>query len=643
MGNIFGREAETNPPPVELEPAIRVQRQPFYYEEAYEHALHRRDLPRIGPPRPCMLYARGTCTQGTACRSAHQSAETTRDQDFSESWLRELGGAWAKFGDGAAITNVSLPSDFSAIQIRNLPSTASVNSVKTLLSDIGITVSASDIRYQKPRDMPNGFAIVKVQDPTFAKTACARLHTCIDPPNLEVNSICVPIPPGFHFGQVDSRQVRCSWHRPNRTCYLYFSSKKTAAKSFFKFKNGAYKINGMKVTAQSLIAQESGQQNGRWKFELVGLSANIAEDDIVAAIPPIDQPLRIVVGDLSYDIDMQTDSILIKSMLYEIGELERWDVYDNPAARRIKAQAIFIEGSHAHVAASSLNEKELPFNNTGKLFVQLITSVKFKVSVRVYEAVKKTIDAQKPGWNRQFIRYSALPERGTNRILKLEGEDSQQVGQAKKTLEHIIAGTIMTIDGKNIWRSHLKISKDAYRKLQKIERDLKVVIIHDVRASNFRAFGPEDQFTQAAEALHKLLEDIKSGDHNDERTVPSTEEQRPETDCPVCFDQPEDALRIFCGHTYCSLCFFNIFSNFSYLKHLRASLRPLFLHSSVVIQLSSDIARRRIAIRFTEFVLLEKSLRCLPVLGASCQPVRLVTIRTRECLVRRTKATIRMI
>ncbi|KAF5672044.1 hypothetical protein FHETE_3916 [Fusarium heterosporum] len=598
MGNIFGREAEIGPPPVEPEPAIRVQRQPFYYDEAYENALNLPEIPRIEPPRPCMFYARGTCTKGTACRFSHARAtatpptrppqrpcryfirghckkaeacnfshdqtsaqelpETTGDQDFTESWLRQLGGAWAKFGDGAAITDVSFPSDFSAIQIRNLPSTASANFVKTLLSDIGITVLTSDIRYIKPRDMPNGFAIVKVQDPAFAKTACARLHTCIDPPNLEVNSICVPIPLGIHFGQVDNRQVRCSWHRPNRTCYLYYTNKKIAAKSFLKFKNGGYKVNGTKVTTQSLVALDADQQDGRWKFQLIGLNANITEDDIVSIIPSADQPFRIVMGDLNYEIDMEMDSTLVKSMLYEIGELERWDIYDNPAARRIKAQAVFTEGSHAQAAISSLNGKELPFNSAGKLFVQLITSVKFKVSTRVYEAVKKRIDAQKPGWSLQFVRYSDLPERGFNRILKLEGEDSEKLAQAKRTLEHIIAGTVMTIDGKNIWHSHLKFGKNAYRKLQKIERDLKVVIIRDVRASNFRAFGPEDQFRQAAEALHQLIEEIESGDQNNKKKGSSIEEQRLETDCPLCFDEAEDKLRTSCGHTYCSGCFFNM-------------------------------------------------------------------------------------
>ncbi|KAF5665101.1 hypothetical protein FDENT_12674 [Fusarium denticulatum] len=249
------------------------------------------------------------------------------------------------------------------------------------------------------------------------------------------------------------------------------------------------------------------------------------------------------------------DSTLVKSMLYDKGELEKWTVFDSSTAKRIKAQATFVEECHAQVAASSLDGTELPFNHNGKLFVQLITSVKFKVSARVYDAVKKTIDAHKPNWNRQFIRYSALPERGFHRILKIEGEDRQVVSQAKRVLEKVITGTVLTMDGKNIWYSNLKISKNAYRKLQKIERDLEVVIIRDVRASNFRAFGPQDRLAQAAEALKQLIDELKAGDHAIQKSV---KRQQLETDCPVCFDEAEESLETSCGHIYCSLCFFNM-------------------------------------------------------------------------------------
>ncbi|KAM0416779.1 hypothetical protein ACHAPD_005716 [Fusarium lateritium] len=314
----------------------------------------------------------------------------------------------------------------------------------------------------------------------------------------------------------------------------------------------------MNVTAQLLVAEDPTQQNGRWKFDLIGLRAITTAHDIASVFPSSEKPCLIAMGDPNYDMDIELDSILVKSMLYEKGELERWSVSDNSTAKRIKAHATFVDKSHAQVAASSLNQTELPFNSTGKLFVQLITSVKFKVSVRVYNSVKKSIDAHKSQWSRQFIHYSALPERGFNRILKIEGEDRQLVAQAKRTLENIITGTVMTMDGKNIWYSNLKISKNAYRKLQKIEQDLEVVIIRDIRASNFRAFGPEDRLAQAADALQQLVNELKAGDHAMKKAAVPVKTKNLGTDCSVCFGEAEESLETSCGHIYCNICFVNM-------------------------------------------------------------------------------------
>ncbi|KAF4951505.1 hypothetical protein FSARC_12899 [Fusarium sarcochroum] len=594
MGNIFGHEGEPNPPPVEplpWAPRPQIDHDPV---PGHENRFQARHIQPKAQPRPCSFFARGKCSKGTVCRFSHEevshpqetcrffarwycmrgnackfSHEQPATQEWTEEpneeqhidhWARELGGTWAKFGDGATVTDVSLPSDFSAIRIRNLPTTYSGEAVKRLLSEVGITISKSDIQFIQPADMPNRTAILKVKDPKFAKSACSRLRTCIEPPDLEVNSIAVPMPAGSHFGRVDNRQVRCSWHRPTRTAWTYFSSRETAARHFENFNSGRSKVCGLKTTVQSLVAQDPDQRDGRWKMQLVGLSANITWEDIVEAMPEPDNPYQVDMGDPSYDIDFEMDSTLIKSLLYDIGPLERWDVFGNPKARRIKAQATFVQGSQAQAAVSSLNGKELPFNPAGKLFIQLITSVKFKLSKRVYDVVQKAIHSKKADWGRQFIRFSILPEHGFNRILKLEGEDRQLVAQAKKDLEHIITGTVMKVDGKIIWYPDFRIDRSVYGKLRKIERDLDVVIIRDVRASNFRVFGPEDKFTAAAEALHQLIEQMGSVNciMSDKKTISLTEVQNPQTDCSVCFCEAEEALQTSCGHTYCSLCFVNM-------------------------------------------------------------------------------------
>jgi hypothetical protein len=62
----------------------------------------------------------------------------------------------------------------------------------------------------------------------------------------------------------------------------------------------------------------------------------------------------------------------------------------------------------------------------------------------------------------------------------------------------------MRMDGKEIRYADFNINGDAYNSLKEIERDLGVVIVRDVRSSQFRVFGPEESYTPATESLHRL-------------------------------------------------------------------------------------------------------------------------------------------
>lgn len=66
----------------------------------------------------------------------------TRKQETSvpETWRRELKGALVSFGDGAVVTKVSFPSDFSAVRISHLPQDATASFVVNLLASRGFFV-----------------------------------------------------------------------------------------------------------------------------------------------------------------------------------------------------------------------------------------------------------------------------------------------------------------------------------------------------------------------------------------------------------------------------------------------------------------------------------------------------------------------
>ncbi|KAF5972904.1 hypothetical protein FBULB1_8525 [Fusarium bulbicola] len=538
---------------------------------------------------PCRFYAQGLCFRGAIVvkdnlvgftrrayaltvkpvaflmrgpdpfkRHVASSPKDTGDLPdlLTDQWTREIGGAWVDFRDGAAVTNVTLLSDFSAIQMRHLPSRSSARSVQELLADVGISVSLSDINFIKLVKNRNGTAIIKVKDPEFAKSACWKLRTCIRAPDLEVTQIPVPLPEGSSFGLIDSRNVRCSWHRPTKNATLSFRRPAEAFDAYYKFKNQQLDIAGLPVAAQMPAVMDITQKDGPWQMELEGLVATMSPEDIMRIFPAYRRPYKVHMGDSSYDTDTDIDSTIIKSLLYDIGALEEWEVFGSPTARRVKAQARFIEESEAIDAVSQLNETWLPFNPSGKLYLQHVHQVKYKVSTRVYGVVEDGIKLLRKDWDRQFVSFSSVAERGY-RVLKLESQDRELFTREKEALEQIINGTTMTLNGKNLWSPDFKADRGAYWMLQKIERDLGVVIIRDIKSSKFRVFGPEDKFVPACEVLDRLLQELQPQSTR-QNTVQSKTGQAAEGDCAVCFCEADQALATSCGHVYCTICFVNM-------------------------------------------------------------------------------------
>lgn len=173
-------------------------------------------------------------------------------------WIRELGGAWAKFDDGAVTSKISLPSDFSAVHLNNLPLGSTQNSVAALLSSMEVVISADDVRVTTQPSVVRCSADIKVEDPTFAKTLCSKLRVSSGASDIEAIPISVPSPPGSRLHRVDCRRVHCSWHRPTRTAWLDFGTERVAQKVQERFKAGIYKVLGCSAKANAPTGQTGG-------------------------------------------------------------------------------------------------------------------------------------------------------------------------------------------------------------------------------------------------------------------------------------------------------------------------------------------------------------------------------------------------
>ncbi|KAF4975582.1 hypothetical protein FZEAL_7654 [Fusarium zealandicum] len=517
--------------------------------------------------RPCRFFARGNCKKGDACSFSHdlfdedggeQDGKGFHNDDSAYEWTRELGGASAEFGDGAAIKEIFLSSDYSAIRIDSIPRDYSVSSVLKLLAEVNLSVTADDIRLIKPSNSGIATATVKVRDPAFAKTACYRLRTSVNAVHFNVYSVPVLIPRTSDFDRVQSRHVRCSWYRMIRTACLEYGNWATAARVHQRFAVGHYLVRGNRVKSDFPVLQRRNRRD-IWMVKLTRLAETVEEEDITRAIPPFDEPGQVKLEEPIYSADLETNPTLIRSMLEGFGALERWDTMDNLSGGTNIARVAFVEESQAMAAVSSLNETPLPFCPLSKLFIHLISSVKFNVPNRVYNVIRGRINSQRAFWDMHSIHFFNFSPRGSHRVLMLQGEDRKRVARAQRGLEAIIKGQAMTKGGKNVWHADFK-DRYAYRAVKSIEDDMGVVIIRDARSSQFRIFGPEKQFAPATRVLNQLIQDmavsarVAPGDQAEARD----EAQNLETVCTICFCEAEEPIRTLCGHVYCGLCFVNM-------------------------------------------------------------------------------------
>ncbi|KAK4207449.1 hypothetical protein QBC37DRAFT_95807 [Rhypophila decipiens] len=476
---------------------------------------------------PCQFFARGSCRNGAACPFQHggtsmgngDNSETSphdanQDDNTPDDWIRDIGGAIVAFGDGAAVSKLSLPSDFSAVRLSNLPSDSTPTSVAALLlKTIGDDVVREEhvVRvFTVPGGTTTCSADIKMEDPMFATTVCGKLRS-------QARLEATPIPPPMQGGtsnihRVDCRKLHCSWHRPTRTAWLNFGTEGIAHKVHDKFNAGVYKILGSSVTAGAPTGGEgSGWRNPlAWSVMLTGLPGNAKKQDVLQPIPDYHRPRHIELGDPSYKIDPVVANTIVESMFSQFGPLESWRLASGSQGKRVKAQARFVDESHAREAAAALNNKSLPFGKTTRLTVQLVTSTKFKIWAQTYDVVRDQIEAQKSGWEKMHIQFIVYPPANGYRVLKLEGQDSKLIAAAKDTLGHIVGGQVVVKDGKTLWNSAFRRNtSDELQRIKQVEQECRVVILRDKFKSQLRVFGSEQSCQKATKRLATLVGELE--------------------------------------------------------------------------------------------------------------------------------------
>lgn len=528
--------------------------------------------------------------------------------------MRSFGGGLITFKDGAAVSNVCMPTDFSAVRLDNLPQHSDPGTVSRFLTGIGIMDKLASTRVLPSTSPHSSYcsAEVKAEDPSFARRLCAKVASATD---SQVEAVAIATPSQVSTGRrrIDCRKITCSWHRPVKIVWLNFGNRDIASKVQTRFASGIYKILSHQVDASEPSGQNDWRNPLGWTVALSAVPGRASQIDIARDIPDYWKPRKINLGDPTYETDADTARAYVKSILMDIGPLAWWEDTSGPDSKRLKALARYVEDADAQRAASILNNTPLSFAKKAKLAVQVFTTAKFRVLTRIHEAVEPRIDAQRQAWKDARLWFTCYDSVNGYNVLKIEGEKRQVVADAADTLEKILAGEIAAADGVALWSPSLRSNNETYEKVKAIEHDTGTVILRNKRKCILKLYGPVDECEEARNLLAAVAKDdsastfslkvtakqlqwaqtgglrsmsralggnratfddplnpkaiLISGsvdDHTRAKALLDAQDPSARTigvedaDCCVCWTPAEDPVSTKCGHTYCGDCFENL-------------------------------------------------------------------------------------
>ncbi|KAI2465952.1 hypothetical protein F4781DRAFT_371532 [Annulohypoxylon bovei var. microspora] len=481
----------------------------------------------------CRYFLRGQCRKGNYCPYLHENSSepqtpTQNTPDIYESLAREettrtMKGGLIHFEAGAVVKKVSLSTDFSAIQISQLPHDSTQVSVLALLRSRGLVLpNETEVRIAYQRDLSS--ALVKVEDPEFAKLAGRELgpHTTsrqIQGTQPIATPIETPILSDSNTLRVDCKKVHVSWHRPYRTVWLNFGSSEIAERVRKKFGDGTYKVSNASVQCSKPITRGAGFRNRlAWTVCLTEVPASATESDISGSIRhQLDKPRNIELGKPTYDTDSETCSVTIQSLFTSIGPLEWWEFTPDITGRRMKASGRFQNEDDARQAARTLDKSDVPFNKTAKLTVQLVHAAKFKVSQSIYMAVQSQLKANLKDWKASHLHFTAYENSDPPkwyRVLKIEGEAAKEVAEAKNTITNILSGMIAKEGSSVLWHPALRGDGPLFKRLKLLEQQIGVVIVRNKVKSQLRLYGSRIKCEKGQAEVASLLRDEQSEHFN---------------------------------------------------------------------------------------------------------------------------------
>ncbi|KAI1639314.1 hypothetical protein F4809DRAFT_159133 [Biscogniauxia mediterranea] len=490
------------------------------FEPAGELRFSREDDPRS--QIQCIFFQRGYCRNGASCPFLHLENSANHESRVEEApgpapiddtFTTYISNALVCFEGGAAITRVLLASDFSTVQISQLPMDSTPESVLAVLRSHELDTS-NVTQVQMTDDEHYSIAVVTVKDPAFADLAATKLSPQQalhggDTPRPVATSINNPMVSDLGALGIDRKSVQCSWHKPYKSVWLHFTSMGYALRVYNRFIHDYFKVKGQSVYCTPPVEDVYPANELAVSICLLEVPGYATEQDISNSLRHYkDKLIDMDIEDPSYEEDEHTCYAMIQSLCTSVGPLEWWELVPHTLGKDVKAVARFQNEKDAREAARTLNNKTLPFDRTSKLTVQLIHSAQFKVSAPIYNAVQSQIKANISDWKELNLHFVAAQNSDPDtwyRMLKVEGVNESHLATATKTLTTILAGRIARDGPATLWHPSLRDTGVLTRRLKYLQHQTGVIIVRNKTKSEIRLYGPPRKCAEVQAAIAKIL------------------------------------------------------------------------------------------------------------------------------------------
>ena len=526
------------------------------------------------------------------------------------------------FDDGAVVQSLSLPSDFSSILLSGLAPESNSGDVTTYLIGLGFdSIEEPCVRLKQIPSSSEQVAEINVPDPAFARLFLEKAgpnpsfygRDVTATPQQQISSKSEA---GSSAKRLQLSTVSCTWQQPSKRAWLYFGSHLVARQAVKRLKV-CKMLHGRKLKVGASERGPWGPSEASNQVMVGNLHVAATKDGINEVLGHL-RPRIIEFGPPTYRLSSLQAETCVKSLLEDQGALYDWEVSGQASNDRVKATARFLNPEDARRAAEKLDGERISELGDSKVYVALITSVKFSVLSQILDAVRTEMDNLKARfWNDKFVHIKTYPAPAhkPHTVLRIFGENRKSVGEAKSSVDKLLAGTVAKDGDAPTWDPFF-FQPEGLKYLAMLMTRHSAFVYRDLRKGLLQIYGSQNAVAETQQALRKKALELaaqiqvialegnklkaalqggfrrlvqafgkdaaKMNIASNPKTVTfrgSTKDferarnlllggddvpledhmdalATVESDelCPVCWTEPEDPTSMLCGHAYCRDC-----------------------------------------------------------------------------------------